>query len=209
MEIVKCANGHWYDMEKSKECPYCKQRSSAQMKLQSDVRESGPAAAGVPGLNDAVTVAMPRQTPREVEITNQGRKGVASGVSSNDSVTVSFFSKHRGTAYVTGWLVGREGPVKGRDYRITHGMNWVGNSHQMDICISEDTDMAEKNCAVVYDGKSNSFFIVPEEGALTYLNGQLLTGSSSLELGDEIRLGRSRFEFVPFCREGHVWEEKE
>ena len=158
------------------------------------------------------TVAM----PVDGEIILGGGRGIASypgifpvaGISAGqDEVTVGIFNKSLGTGYVTGWLVGIDGPVKGRDYRIMHGKNWIGRTYNMDICITEGADIAVVNqCAIVYDGKGNQFFIIPGMGTTTYLNSELVGKPEKLKLGDEIKMGNCTFEFIPFCREGHIWE---
>lgn len=128
----------------------------------------------------------------------------------DDQRTIGFFSGAKGNDYVTGWLVCLEGPEKGRDYRLHHGFNRIGRSFEMDVQVIDDPAVTrEGHCAVVYDDRQNQFSVVPTSGALTYYNGQLLTGPERLKSGDEISLGNSRFEFVPFCREGRVWEKED
>lgn len=128
----------------------------------------------------------------------------------DDQRTIGFFSGAKGNDYVTGWLVCLEGPEKGRDYRLHHGFNRIGRSFEMDVQVIDDPAVTrEGHCAVVYDDRQNQFSVVPTSGALTYYNGQLLTGPERLKSGDEIGLGNSRFEFVPFCREGRVWEKED
>ena len=66
-----------------------------------------------------------------------------------------------------------------------------------------------KQCCVVYDSLSNRFFLTPGPGAATYLNDSLLENPRELIMGDVIGMGNSKFEFIPFCREGHVWKIEE
>ncbi len=206
MELIKCENGHFYDLDKYETCPYCekKDNSGKMSYLKSD---------GVPiykatgnSVNEAVTVAMLPRT-NEVELASTDR-GINAGIAATDEpVTVAFFAANSGTAYITGWLVCVEGAEKGRDYRVCHGMNWVGRDADMDIYIKGDPEIAlKKHCAIVYDDKSNQFFILDGDNSLTYLNDHLVKGSAILKQGDMIGIGKSRFEFVPFCREGHQWE---
>lgn len=128
----------------------------------------------------------------------------------DDQRTIGFFSGAKGNDYVTGWLVCLEGPEKGRDYRLHHGFNRIGRSFNMDVQVIDDPAVTrEGHCSVVYDDRQNQFSVIPSSGALTYYNGQLLTGPERLKIGDEISLGNSRFEFVPFCREGRIWEKED
>ena len=41
------------------------------------------------------------------------------------------------------------------------------------------------------------------------LNGKYLTSPAEIRLGDLISIGQGTYEFVPFCREGRVWEKGE
>ena len=206
MAIVRCASGHFYDHDKFKECPYCVKRENERSEIRRNMQNVPQFEVKFDtSINAAVTQAMPKGG--NVQISAPGRVPAAGISAGADPVTVGIFSKHQGKGYVTGWLVGREGPVKGRDYRIYHGMNWIGRSSNMDICIMEDISISqEKHCAVVYDSKSNQFYIAGGTGTITYLNENLLEGSSVIQLGDTVKIGSSTFEFVPFCREGHTWE---
>lgn len=207
--IVKCVNGHFYDAEKAKECPYCVRQEENRERIIRSLPENHVVRISDKGLGEDRTVAMP--VDGELYL-NNGPAGLASisveGISAaEDGVTQSIFCKAKGTAYVTGWLVGTAGPVKGRDYRIMHGKNWVGRTYNMDICIAEGIGIAAVNqCAIVYDGKGNQFFIMQGTGTTTYLNGELVKKPERLKLGDEIKMGDCTFEFIPFCRDGHVWE---
>ena len=207
--LTKCVNGHYYDADKSKDCPYCRKQEEEQRRISRTlpIRPNGPGT----WQEDGPTVSMP--VPGEVKLDRgtyakpRGRRGIPAG---EEGVTIGIYSPQMGTAYVTGWLVGVEGPVKGRDYRISHGRNSVGCSHQSDICISEGTGIAENgHCIVVYDGRGNQFYLAPGNGTITYRNGELLREPVELSLGDRIGIGDCTFEFVPFCREGHVWEVEE
>ena len=69
-------------------------------------------------------MAMPVGGDQDVFLGRAG-SGISAGVSAtDDQVTMSFYTGPKGVSCVTGWLVCVEGPERGRDYRITHGMNW-------------------------------------------------------------------------------------
>ena len=158
-------------------------------------------------INEAVTMAMPVGGDQDVFLGHAG-SGISAGVSAtDDQVTMAFYTGPKGVSCVTGWLVCVEGPERGRDYRITHGMNWAGRDVDMDIYLPQDMMISrKKHCAVVYDNKSNKFFLVDGGVGLTYLNDHLVKQNEVLKLGDVITIGKSKFEFIPFCREGHQWE---
>lgn len=215
-KIIRCANRHFYDSEKFQECPYCNKEMGNRIEIQRWIMpdDRGQLAGAVyRDSNDKeVTQALePIEThDRSIRLNDSGsvtQDRIEGLDADDDPVTVGIFRhQHQGNDLVTGWLVCTSGPDKGRDYRIKHGNNWIGRSQNSDIWMNGDADIAsEKQCAVVYDGKSNTFFIVPGSGAITYVNGKILNKPKKLETGDSIEFGRSKFEFIPFCREGHVW----
>lgn len=205
--LIRCVNGHMYDADKTKDCPFCEKREEARKQIQKTLPVYSSSSWGESELNEDKTVAAP--VAGEICFGGMGKieTGLSGIAADNDVVTVGICSKYMGNAYVTGWLVGIDGPVKGRDFRIIHGNNRVGHSYNADITIAEGTGIAElAHCTVVYDGKGNHFFIGPGTGTITYLNGNLLNDWKQLKIGDRIKIGNCLFEFVPFCREGHVWE---
>lgn len=207
MELIRCENGHFYDLSKYDSCPYCRKKSQETSLLQQKIQVVPEFWVQNNNINEAVTVAMPVKENQEI-ILGGMKNGVSAGVSADDDqMTMAFYAGTGGIACVTGWIVCIEGPERGRDYRICHGMNWIGRDVDMDIYIPKDKMISgKKHCAIVYDEKSNSFFIVDGGVGLTYLNGHLVKQDEILKLGDVITIGKSKFEFVPFCREGHQWK---
>jgi hypothetical protein len=127
----------------------------------------------------------------------------------DEEKTIGIFARHSGKEFVTGWLVCIRGKEKGRDYRIHNGNNWIGRSYQMDICIVDDPSISRDNHAnIVYDYKSNKFFLLPGQGASVLLNGEALLNPKEIRKRDRITLGNSTFAFVPFCEEDFTWEKE-
>lgn len=207
MELIKCENGHFYDLSKYDSCPYCKKKSQETSQLQQKIQATPVFRVQNDNINEAVTMAMPVGGDQDIFLGHAG-SGISAGVSAtDDQVTMAFYTGPKGVSCVTGWLVCVEGPERGRDYRITHGMNWAGRDVDMDIYLPQDMMISrKKHCAVVYDNKSNKFFLVDGGVGLTYLNDHLVKQNEVLKLGDVITIGKSKFEFIPFCREGHQWE---
>lgn len=199
MAIVKCEAGlHYYDNEKYGKCPHCG------VKL---VNSGDFGVAEYRHMNDEKTVAYAEPVGSEEQMTIMQNVKISYDLGkADDERTVAYHSAAKGNDYVTGWLVCIEGPEKGRDYRIHHGFNKVGRGSDMDIIIVEDTYISRgAQCQVVYDDRHNKFYLSPAGGNIAYINDELLTKSVQLDDGDIIHIGRSSFEFVPFCRENRKW----
>lgn len=195
MAIVSCSNRHFYDNSKYDDCPYCN-------KINTPYR-LGDAAV----FNENVTTAY-----YDEPVTPPGNSTVAMydtrETDKDSQKTIGIYAKSMGNDYVTGWLVCIKGPERGRDYRIHHGKNKVGRNYANDICVAEEVKMSrESHCIIIYDDKSNQFFLSSCEGSLTYREGSLVNQPIQLKTGDVFSVGDSSFEFVAFCREGRKWEE--
>ena len=80
----------------------------------------------------------------------------------------------------------------------------------MDICIVDDPAISrERHAVLIYDCKSNKFFLSPGSGTITMINHEMLVKAKELKSRDRITLGESEFTFVPFCTEGETWEKEE
>ncbi len=178
MDIVICSSGHIFDRDLYSICPQCGVTSKV-----------FGSALNKPNVRQIVI----HQKSDEPDL--------------EDSKTVSYYSPVKGNDFVTGWIVTLDGTQAGRDYRLHHGFNRIGRDIDMDIVIDDDTGIANRNhCSVVYDEKSIKFYLCPGMGTLTYLNHTLLEDCTVLNEHDVIQIGSTSFEFIPFCREGRIWE---
>lgn len=193
MAIVKCSKGHFYDNAKFSQCPYC----------------------GIMAPDDDVTVSLASQANRSADdktvalrpaSLSEGNMQNTESMADEDDKTVRFYEEQKGIDLIVGWLVCVSGMERGRDYRLHQGFNRIGRDYKMDIPVMDDKSLGrEPVCAVVYDDRTNKFFAVQQQGNMAYLNGEVLQGAVELKTGDIISAGKSRFEFVAFCREGRTW----
>lgn len=207
--IAKCEYGHWYDKDVHRVCPHCKRNSEKlNMRIEDDIVE------------DDRTVAFAKES---ISLGEELGAIIGNSVSSSeafggnpinfsadgDDKTVSFgFFGVMDIRPVTGWLVCVDGSEKGKDFRLCSGKNFIGRSTTMDVILTDDKKITrEKHCNISYDCKGNCFYLSPEGGNLTYLNGQLLVKSKALEEGDIITLGETNLVFIPYCKGERVWKE--
>lgn len=219
MSVVRCPKGHFYDDQRFSHCPHCGVFSEPAGGAGAESGKAGQPGAGEKKkgifgwLDREKTVAFSSEKAAELSSSGEDHtialKNVSDG-QEDDQKTIGFFSGAKGNDFVTGWLVCVEGEEKGRDYRLHHGFNRVGRNFTMDVQVMEDMEISEEtHCSIVYDDKTNQFSLIPSHGTITYFKGQMLNGPETLQSGDELRIGKSCFVFIPFCGEGRVWEKEE
>lgn len=183
--VIQCPKGHYYDAVRYAKCPHCLQGEAQDSQREKD---------------EVLTQKMGKSG------TGQASHKQGGGTSFDETKTIPLYSPQRGNDFLTGWLVCVEGPEKGRDYRIYHGVNWIGRGEKNDIRIQEDRMLSrECQCSLVYEDRKNVFYAVPQSGGLAYLNGKLLEAPELLHTGDKLTIGSSQFQFIAFCEGDRKW----
>ena len=177
--LIRCDNGHYFDPKKHSSCPFC----------------------GVQNLDIDIQKTMakrPTDGSKDIDKPNIVDK------------TVGIYQKKLGIDPVVGWLVAIEGAEKGSDYRITSEKNFIGRSEKMDISIPGDASISRDNHAIVsYNPKKNTFLILPGESrGLVYLNEEEVVTPVTINAYDVIELGETKLNFIPFCSDRFIWENK-
>lgn len=187
MAIVQCKNHHYYDDSKNQECPYCKKMENLE-----DVNELGEQLTSYK--EDAFDFQEEQLTEGYGDFVEEYEK------------TIGIFMDETKNTLTAGWLVCMHGLEKGKSYMIHSGRNFIGRSVDMDIVLSEDYKISEqKHFSIVYDPKSISFYFVAGNGQV-YINERAVNEECLLKDGDLLSVGDSKYMFVPFCKEGRVWE---
>jgi hypothetical protein len=111
---------------------------------------------------------------------------------------------------VVGWLVCIEGSLKGKDYRLIAKKNRIGSANGMDIQILGDGSVAKRNHAIlVYDPSNRSTMLLPGDShGLVYHNDEVVYAPRELLSYDTVKIGKSRYLFIPLCGEHFEWEEQ-
>ncbi len=182
MQMRQCVNGHFYDQQKTLECPYCNDKSAnVNIKI---TAKSHPLVAEI---GSTVPLASP---------------GVM-----NDGKTMAMIQKSMGIDPVVGWLVCTRGKEKGRDYSVHSDNNFIGRSEKMDICITGDDTISRDNHAIIsYDMADRRYYFSPgERRSIVRHNGRAIFTTVELRAYDRILLGNTEFVFMPLCGEAFSW----
>ncbi|MCR4890815.1 MAG: FHA domain-containing protein [Lachnospiraceae bacterium] len=199
MEMRKCPRGHYYDASIHADCPYCSDVNGGSATLPLENMGGGgfgsptiPLRAPANDLDDGKTLPL----------------GAAyNNADQDEGRTVALIKEDKGIDPVVGWLVCVDGKEKGRDYRIHSDNNFIGRSDRMDICIRGDETISRTNHAIIsFDIQENAFFFSPGDGrAIVRVNDKAIFQTVEIKSHDRVTIGKSVFEFIPFCDGKFVW----
>ena len=196
VKMVQCPFGHYYNAALHASCPECARNAAA----------SGNAARGAaPGSgNFTPTEAPGGPFPGTVPV-DGGAEGDPFGY------TVIGGDLHGPDQHepVVGWLVCVEGPMRGLDYRIHAGYNYIGREVG-DIHIAGDMQISRQNHAMVaFDAEEQSYYVGPSAGRnLIKVNGKTVLNAMELHSYDVISIGSTKLLFIGLCGEKFRWEGK-
>ncbi len=204
--IVKCENGHWYDTAVNRLCPHCK-RNSEKLGIRLDDIEEDDRTISIA----EVDLSLGDELGAIIGSSIQNSSGfdtedMTSSVDSDKTISFGFFDLVN-VSPVVGWLICMTGTERGKDFRLHTEKNFVGRSTSMDVVLIDDKKIArDKHCSIQYDPKGNAFYVSPENGNLTYMNDKVLDSPVMIQDGDLIKIGETKLMFIPFCKEGRIWE---
>ena len=109
-----------------------------------------------------------------------------------------------------GWLAIVRGPGKGRVLTLGLGLNVIGRSRDMRVCIDfGDANISRNNHArIVYEPRKRRFLLSHGDGTnLTYLDNELVMGPEELQAGSAIQLGKTTLRFQALCGVEFDWQD--
>lgn len=223
--LTQCPQGHFYDASVHSSCPYCG-NAAAHGNFSETIAPGAaggnfsetiaPGAARAPAGNFSETIA-------------PGAAGGNSGGYGNPTVPVSLYHDNVAAAPagepfeptmiggyevssdrpapVVGWLVCIDGPVKGTDFRMHAGYNYIGREAG-DIHIHGDRQISRENHAMVaFDSAELTYYVGPATGRnLVKVNGKTVFNAVELKSYDIISIGTTKLMFVPLCGQHFNWE---
>ena len=222
IKMSTCPNGHSFNADIYARCPEC---GAAPM-------EGGQAAGGYGG-GDYPKTMDPREAggsygggsfpktkdPRDAsggygggefpKTTPPGVGKVSGGPATPFSVPTQAAVDLRhgvGAEPVVGWLVCIEGPMRGMDFRIHDGYNFIGRE-EGDIRIQGDNAISrQKHAVVAFYSKRNSFHVGPADGRnIIELNDEPVFNHVQMENYDVITVGNTKLMLVGMCGDRFNW----
>ena len=222
IKMCTCPNGHSFNADIYARCPEC---GAAPV-------EGGQAAGGYGG-GDFPKTMDPREAggsygggsfpktmdPREAsggygggefpKTTPPGVGKVSGGPATPFSVPTQAAVDLRhgvGAEPVVGWLVCIEGPMRGMDFRIHDGYNFIGRE-EGDIRIQGDNAISrQKHAVVAFYSKRNSFHVGPADGRnIIELNDEPVFNHVQMNNYDVITVGNTKLMLVGLCGDRFSW----
>ena len=91
-------------------------------------------------------------------------------------------------------LIGIQGPYAGRTFELTGGEMTIGRDAANAIALTDDNTSSRRHARI---GRENGQFSITDEGSSngTFVNGVRITGRRTLQPGDEVQIGSTKFRF--------------
>ena len=214
--LVMCTKNHYFNASVHNVCPICGSPAASGSGTGSFVptEKLGAGAAPAGGVGGFIHTEAPQGAepsgfsggPRAT-VPVDPWKAPGGGVNPFSSPTVIGGDASSGRMDpVVGWLVCIEGSLRGTDWRLHAGYNYIGREVG-DIHIQGDSQISrEKHATVAYYNKNHTYYVGPAEGRnIIELNGEPVFSATRLNSRDIITIGATRLMFVPLCGDEFTW----
>lgn len=219
-DLVMCGKNHYFNATVHNVCPICggpavSGRSSGSF-MPTEKPDMGASPAGSAGSFVPTEAPQAARTPG-----GPGGSGVTAPASpwtapsgavnpfSSPTVIGGDISAGGKVDPVVGWLVCVEGSLRGTDWRIHAGYNYIGREVG-DIHIQGDSQISrEKHAMVAYYNKNRTYYVGPAEGRnIIELNGEPVFNATKLSSYDIITVGVTKLMFIPLCDDQFAWDQE-
>lgn len=202
-QLEQCPNGHYYNSALHPTCPICAQGSIPPTEpFPATSAPGGTYMADSPYM--AENPGFPRTEPVSVD-----RSVSTPSTPFQPTMIGGDLNVPGGVEPVVGWLVCVEGPMRGNDYRLHAGYNYIGRELG-DVRISGDQQISRQNHAMVaFDDADGIYYAGPSAGRnLLKVNGKTVLNAVELNRYDIISIGTTKLMFVPLCGEHFSWKKE-
>ena len=202
-QLEQCPNGHYYNSALHPTCPICAQGSIPPTEPFPATSAPGGTYTADPPYR-AENPGVPRTEPVSVD-----RSVSTPSTPFQPTMIGGDLNVPGGVEPVVGWLVCVEGPMRGNDYRLHAGYNYIGRELG-DVRISGDQQISRQNHAMVaFDDADGIYYAGPSAGRnLLKVNGKTVLNAVELNRYDIISIGTTKLMFVPLCGEHFSWKKE-
>lgn len=191
--MATCPNGHHYDAAKHAACPHCGAGGFTPTEAPGLGGGMGGFTPTEPLGGGASSAFTPTETPGAARPSAPSPDFGATlppdscrggGVDPFAvETTLGGPSGGQGGEPVVGWLVCAEGPVRGADFRLHAGYNYIGREAG-DVRLRGDSQISRQNHAMIaYDSSERAYFVGPAAGRnLIKVNGKTVLNAVEIQL---------------------------
>lgn len=219
MNLIRCGNGHFYDGDRYKDCPFCSGQNQAgdfhtvnftpgdQEKPTMTRKEEEPA--------DPPTEKRPAGPQEQmdsiggvIELVRQDMP-----LPDDEGKTVSYYDRKIQEPVlgepVVGWLVCTKGKYFGQSFTLKSGRNFIGRSRSMDVALEGEPSVSrDRHAVVIYEPKGRLFIAQPGDSReLFYVNDKVVLDNVVLKPRDELSIGKIHLMLIPCCTKEFAWED--
>jgi hypothetical protein len=129
----------------------------------------------------------------------------------SDATRSVFALSSGGCQPVIGWLVAIDGPIRGRDFRLSPGRNSIGRLDHHRVAIADPAVSRDEHAVLTFDPTTAECRLWPVAGHIvqTGEHGAFLTTSLLLRSFDAFKVGATTLLYVALCGERFRWDAKE
>lgn len=215
IKMIECPNGHYYNAATHASCPECAKVGGAS--AEPNFPKTTPPGGGAPMQAAPIGHTMPvgggnaggANLGHTMPVNNAG--GSVGGAATPFGVPTmpgGGLSADSQLEPVVGWLVCIDGPLRGVDFRIHDGYNYIGRE-EGDIHIHGDSQISRQKHAVIsFYAKRQSFHVGPADGRnIIELNGEPVFSPVEMKSFDVLTVGSTKLMLVALCGEKFSWTE--
>ena len=201
--LTQCPQGHFYNAAIYSSCPHCDGTALDHFTETIDISNGGTQAE--------VAGDFPPTMSPTMDVAGGYRAQGSDGLDPFSSPTIIGGDIAEGNQVdpVVGWLVCIDGPVKGNDFRIHAGYNYIGRE-MGDIHIQGDLQISRQNHAMIaFDSSEGVYYVGPSAGRnLMKVNGKTVLNAVEIKNYDIISIGTTQLMFVALCGPHFSWNKE-
>ena len=201
IKMIECPNGHYYNAAVHASCPECGKAGLGA--TEGNFPKTTPPGVGTPVQTPYQAPAMGHTRPVNNRDYIAGGPATPFGVPTSPGGGLAADSQ---LEPVVGWLVCIDGPLRGVDFRIHDGYNYIGRE-EGDIHINGDNQISRQKHAVIsFYAKRQSFHVGPADGRnIIELNGEPVFSPVEMKSFDVLTVGSTKLMLVALCGEKFSW----
>ena len=199
IKMIECPNGHYYNAAVHASCPEC-------AKAGMNAGEGNFPKTTPPGVDTPAQGAVMGHTmPVNNYSIPSGGNGATPFV---PTVPGGNLAADGQLEPVVGWLVCIDGPLRGVDFRIHDGYNYIGRE-EGDIHIHGDDQISRQKHAVIsFYAKRQTFHVGPADGRnIIELNDEPVFSPVEMKSFDVLTVGSTKLMLVALCGSRFSWTE--